>query len=584
MGVCSKLLVILTHYNVFLFIFLSFLLPAKAAGPLSIDPTLRSGDHQEHLLEKDRKTEPSPEISAPEIPPPVDPENKSYPLGPRINVMVTRIKTMGNTIFSDVKLAAIARPFLNQKLHYEDLESIRQKLTLHYVQNGYVNSGALLPDQKITGGVVTYVIIEGALTAVDVRGNRWLRDWFYESRIKLDSSPPVNIHNLEQRLQTLQQHTIIEKLQAEFKPGFEPGQSILSLKVEERPPYKMWTAFNNYQAPSIGAERGLVTLKWQSLTGIGDALDITYGRSIGLDPLFDIGYRLPFTPWDTELGMRYRQNDFGVIEEPFQNLDIKSESKIIELKLRQPVWRTPNQEIAVGVVGERLYSKSALLDIPFSFSPGPIEGKSTVAALRFFQEYLYRSRQQVLAGHSRFSIGLDTFEATIHDNGYPDGQFFTWLGQFQYARIITPLAVQTILRTDIQLADQPLLALEQLPMGGRYSVRGYRENQLVRDNGVIASLETRIPLAKNAAWADALQVVPFFDYGQAWYAKASTPEPDAIYSIGVGLRWSLTIVKTPMPLKIDLEFYWGYPLEKIINNGDNLQDDGIHFQLAISAF
>jgi hemolysin activation/secretion protein len=65
-----------------------------------------------------------------------------------------------------------------------------------------------------------------------------------------------------------------------------------------------------------------------------------------------------------------------------------------------------------------------------------------------------------------------------------------------------PWDTEILFRTDLQLANNPLLPLEQLAVGGRYTVRGYQENQLVRDNGVIAQLEARVPVVHEHRWAE----------------------------------------------------------------------------------
>ena len=561
-----------------------FLRVAAAQHYPGLDPTLRSGDRRAPLFREGQSVAPEPEIVAPPLPEKDAPPDKKVQMGPRIAIFATQIRTVGNKAFSDAELAAVTRPFIDRTLYYEDLEQVRRALTLHYVRNGYVNSGAVLPDQTVSDGVVTYVIVEGKLAEIQMAGNRWLRKGFYEKRIRQAAGPPLNIRSLEGQLQMLQQHALIERAHAELKPGLSPGESILALEVEERAPFDAWIGFNNYQSPSVGAERGLVSLTHHSLTGNGDVLSLTYGRSEGLDPLFDISYRLPVTHWDTELGLRYRVNDFDIVEEPFQDLDIESESEIVELQLRQPVWRTPSQEFAVGLSGERLHSQSWVMDEPFSFSPGSNDGEATVAALRFFQDYLYRTQKQVVAVHSRFSLGLDVMDATTNGGDEPDGQFFSWRGQFQWAGIMDPLGVQAIFRTDLQLSNDHLLVLEQLPVGGRHSVRGYRENQMVRDNGVVSSLEARIPLVRGASWADYLHLAPFVDYANAWNTESSTPEPRDLWSVGIGLRWALTFMTTPFPMTSELEVYWGHPLKDVHYDGDDIQDDGIHFQLAISAF
>jgi len=567
-----------------------FLSPLSLAAPgfqekPGIDPTLRSGDRKEPIFKQDNEPVTVPEIKSPSFKTTPEQQKTDAPIRTDgIRVFVKKIQTTGNTIFSDKELSAVSAPYLNRELGYLDLEKLRRELTYFYVKQGFVNSGAVLLDQTVSDGTVLFHIVEGKLTEVSISGNKWLGQGYYKSRIRLSSGPPVNIFDLEDRLQLLQQKEVIKRLHAEFKPGLTPGQSILDIRVEETSPFSAFVAFNNYQSPSVGAERGILSLSHKSVTGINDRLDMTYGRSQGLNPLLDASYHIPFTPWDTAFQIRYRKNDFDIVEEAFEDLDIKSESEIMELKLIQPFLCSENQEFAIGLTGERLSSKSWLNGEAFSFSPGSKDGESTVSAIRFFQTYLYRSKKQAFSLHSRFSWGIDAFDATINEEGEPDGRFFAWLGQAQWTGIFTSFHIQPVFRVDVQLADDALLSLEQLPVGGRYSVRGYRENQLVRDNGVIASIETRIPLIRNLGWTNHLQLIPFFDFGRAWYKDAHTPSPDRIYSIGVGLNWAFSILARPYPIKGEVEIFWGHQLEKVNKTGNTLQDDGIHFQVAISAF
>jgi hemolysin activation/secretion protein len=162
-----------------------------------------------------------------------------------------------------------------------------------------------------------------------------------------------------------------------------------------------------------------------------------------------------------------------------------------------------------------------------------------VVPLRFLQEWTYRTQRQVIALRSRLSVGLDTWDATINtDKSIPDGKFVSWLGQFQWVRLIDLLDSQLLFRTDLQLSDQSLLPIEQIGVGGRYSVRGYRENSLVSDQAFITSLEARIPIVQNKRWADYLQVCPFFDYGRATNKDLPDPSPKDISSVGLGFRWA----------------------------------------------
>ena len=142
--------------------------------------------------------------------------------------------------------------------------------------------------------------------------------------------------------------------------------------------------------------------------------------------------------------------------------------------------------------------------------------------------------------------------------------------------------MQFITRVDMQLAKEPLLYLEKFAVGGADTVRGYRENLLVRDNGLIASIELRVPVGRAPLFKVSrevddglLQLCPFVDWGRSWNSKAPEAEEKEIASLGLGLRWD------PSPT-IHAQLYAAYALKNdgIDQEGHDLQDSGIHFKLS----
>lgn len=555
---------------------------SHAQAPPVVDPTGRSGEPPRPREEELKPPKPAPGIVLP--PAPLLPKEKAGI--PPVRAFIHEIRVTGSTVFSPEEIAQVTERYTNRELTAEDLEALRLELTLLYVNKGYVNSGAILPDQAIADGVVTFRIIEGELTRIEVEGNSWFRSNYLIRRLSLGAEPPLNVNTLQERLQLLLEDQRIRRLNAELKPGLRPGEGILNVLVEEGTPYKLWLDFNNHQSPSVGEKRGIITVEHQNLTGNGDMLTARYGRSKGLDPLLDFKYSLPFTARDTTLSLQHRKNTSAVIEEPFKELEIESKSEIYGITLRHPIYRTLNSEVALELIGEYLSHKTFLLGEPFAFSPGANrKGESFVTALRPALDWVYRSQNQVIAARSRFSFGLDTLGATINKDGEPDGRFFAWLGQFQWVRRLGILDTQLIFRSDLQLSDDALLSLEQIAVGGRYSVRGYRETTLLRDRALLTSLEMRVPLVRNTRWADFLELAPFVDFGRGWNRERSTPDPQDLSSVGVGLRWAVTF-SWPVPLRPQFELYWGHRLRKIETSerNRNLQDRGIHLQFIVTAF
>ena len=130
------------------------------------------------------------------------------------------------------------------------------------------------------------------------------------------------------------------------------------------------------------------------------------------------------------------------------------------------------------------------------------------------------------------------------------------------------------MRGNVQLSNDSLLPLERMAVGGVNTVRGYRENQLVRDEGFASNLEFHYPLLGEPNASHTLTLIPFVDYGAAWNKNESA---NYLYSTGVGLNWKFS--------KLNTEFYWAHKIESPqINTHSNLQDEGIHFQVKLDAF
>lgn len=553
---------------------------AQVAPPLPpiFDPTGKSAKPPALLKEDlNAPTSEPPSSILPNVPLTL-PDNR---LG-AFRVFVHDIHVSGSTVFSDTELAEVTAPYRNRDLTTEDLEKVRLALTLLYVNKGYLTSGAVIPDQDVTFGTIVIQIVEGTLARIDVEGNEWFRSSYLRDRVARGLSTPLSIHPLQERIQLLQQDPRIERVNAELKPGDIRGESVLNVRVKDANPFRAWLEFNNYQTPTVGAERGLATVAHQNVTGHGDQFMFTYGRSHGVNPIIDTSYSLPLNAYETTFTAYYRRNAFLVVENPFRALDLNVDSQVIGIALRQPVYRTVTDEFAVTLTGEHLYLKTTSAfdapGLPSLFIPGSsTTGVATVSALRFSQEYTHRSPSLVFAALSRVSVGLDVLGATINSGPLPDGQFVSWLGQAQVVKRLDDWwGVQLLGRVAAQVASDRLFPLEQMPVGGRFSVRGYRENTLVRDDAVLASFESRFPLLRFPSGEDRVQFAPFVDFGHAWNAKGDTPDLRTLASVGAGLRWMILPQE-----RARFEVYWGQQLNHVRGGEGNMQDHGIHLQLVV---
>jgi hemolysin activation/secretion protein len=568
------------------------LLLANMVSPFGIArvqaQTLPPPDKLPREIPRDNKppsVQPIPEQVPEKIPAPADLLPPTVPtpseVGPNTpdKITVTQFKVTGNTVFTQADFDAVTAGFRDRPISLTELFQARSAITQLYVDKGYITSGALIPPQKLKDGVVEIQVVEGRLEGINVTGTQRLNPGYVRSRIGLGTQTPLNRNTLLESLRLLQLDPLIKNLSAELSAGTRPGESLLDLKVTEARSFDVKVTLDNSRSPSVGTDRRRISLSEGNLTGLGDAISIGYTNTNGSNG-FDFGYTLPVSPHNTTLAFNVGTSSSKVLEKPFDALNIQSRSQYYEVTLRHPLKQSPSEEFALGLTGSFRQSGANFLDdqVPFPAAGADADGKTRVSALRFFQEWTKRSEQQVLAFRSQVSLGVSALGSSVSSDGTPDSRFFTWRGQGQWVRALAPDTL-LLVRGDVQLADRPLLGLEQFGLGGQETVRGYRQDALLTDGGMLLSVEGRIPLFKfGADKRSIIHLTPFLDLGKAWNAggKAS-PESSTLFSAGLGLRLQLG---SQVTARLD----WGIPLTSIAGDKRTWQENGIYFSLTASPF
>lgn len=521
------------------------------------------------------------------------------------SIMLRDVRFTGNTVFSSDQLRNEIKSYIGRRITPDELEDARVKLTTLYISRNYITSGVILPDQEIdpNDAVVTFEAKEGTLQRADVKlegvnaqnqpKKLWLHRSFIIDRIMAGAGKVLNIVRLKDRLELLRQNANVKRINAELEPGTSPGQSILNVKVEEASPFHFGIEFSNRRPPSVGPNRFELFGSITNLTGNSDALALRYtlnkgqlddSEFAGMDE-YSVFYSLPLNSSDTTLELSYQRDDSPVVESPFDELNITSVTDSAFVSIRQPLIRTTTadfdyRELAVSVGLGFRQNTSELLGLPFSFSPGAVGGRTKVAPLTFGQELIFRNQNRAISFRSTFNVGVDLFGATMKDDSIGgqgvDSQYLLWLGQFQYVWRIPTTDHLLIFRTAGQVANDSLPSLEQFSVGGMDTVRGYRENQLVRDEAIIATIEYRLPILHRAGQS-ILELAPFVDAGYARDVHELIPnETDFISSVGIGLLFHPSE-------KFSATIYYGYGFEDFGTDSD-LQDIAIHFDLIYQPF
>ena len=522
-------------------------------------PTLEPGENQ-------APTQPSPTPT-----PTTEPSTQTIP--------VKTIKVTGSTVFGSQQLNPIVQPYEGRTLTLEQLREVADKITQLYLDQGYITSRAILTNQVIPpDGVVEIAVIEGSLEDIQVEGTRRVKPGYIRSRVQLGTSKPLNTGKLEDQLRLLRADPLFENVEASLRAGTGVGQSILIVRVVEADPFEGSVGIDNYSPPSVGSERLGLNLLYRNLTGYGDEIAASYYHTTtsGADS-FDFSYRIPLNAMNGTLQLRAAPSRNKITQEPLNIFDIRGESQLYEMSFRQPLIRSPREELALSLGFTYQEGQTFLFGSPSPFGIGPDEnGVSSTRVIKFGQDYLRRDVKGAWSLRSLFSFGIGALGATTNPDPIPDGGFVSWLGQIQRVQILNEDNF-LIVGADIQLTPDSLLPSQQFVIGGGQSLRGYRQNLRSGDNGVRFSVEDRITLQRNEAGASIFQLAPFFDAGVVWN-KSNNPNNQFLPSqrflagIGLGIIWE---AQPGLSLRVD----YGYPLIKVDDRGDNAQDQGFYFSV-----
>lgn len=551
---------------------------AQTPSTPSVSPPLPDRDRQPQIA-------PLPPIEEFLDSPPNQPPEGAAP-DSNAEFIVKEFKLKNNTVLDEADVEAITKSYRDRPITFADLLELETKLTRLYAEQGYINSAIVIPAQDVSKGMITINAIEGKVDEINVNVNGRLKESYIRSRLQRGIKEPLNINKLQEALQLLQLNPLVESLNAELSVGLSRDRWTLDIDVNQGDAFDPVLFVNNYRTPSVGSfQRGL-ELNHNNVLGYADRFSFVFKNTNGSND-FDTSYSIPFNSLDGTVGLRYRYVDSEIIEEEFEDLNIESQTSEVELTLRQPLLLKANsestQEFALGLEFSRQANETTLDGEAFPLSPGSGEsgddvGETRISALRFFQDWTKRTRQDVLAARSQISAGVDIFDATVNQNA-PDGKFVAWRGQVQWLRQLSSSSnINLLLRSDIQLSSDDLVPLERFSLGGVETVRGYRQDALLSDSGIFASAEVRIPFLR---WSDGqsnLSAVPFIDFGTSWSnSDEANQDEDTLASLGVGLQLDLS---NDLHARLD----YGIPLVDVEDSNDSLQENGLYLSLEYFPF
>lgn len=499
----------------------------------------------------------------------------NLPAPPAIQISVRKVEVIGATVLKADEIQRITQPIEGKKVTFDQLQKVADSITQLYLDRGFITSRAVVMEQAIANDVVKIEVIEGSVEKIEIQGLERLRVGYVRDRINLGITTPINQNALEDQLRLLRVDPLFETVAASLRPGSSAGRSILTVQIKEAKALSGFVGADNFSPPSIGSERFGAVLNYRNLTGLGDELSAAYFRTAqGGSNAFDFNYRVPINAMNGTIQLRAAPNRSKIIDPTFSVFNIRANSDFYEISYRQPLIRSPREEVALSL-GLAFQDGQTFLfqDIPTPFGIGPdANGNSRTRVLKFGQDYVRRDLRGAWAVRSQFNFGLGIFDATKNADPIPDGRFFSWLGQIQR---VQRLGADNLLiaQADVQLTPDSLLPSQQFVIGGGQNLRGFRQNARSGDNGIRVSLEDQITLQKTQSGAPILRIAPFLDFGTVWN-RSNNPNnlPNQRFLAGGGLG----VILEPAP-GLTLRADYAVPFVNLSDRGENAQDKAFYF-------
>ena len=550
--------------------------PTLATDILSQSPqqeTDPSNPNQDFLQPIEPITPPPTE--EPLFPTPEEPISPNLPDSPSFPIQT--IKVEGSNVFSSTDFAPLIDPLIGQNVTLNQLREVADAITQLYLDQGYLNSRAVLTEQTLSDGIATIEVIEGQVTDIEVNGLQRFRSSYFTSRLNRSIATPFNVNDLEDQLRLLQINPLIKNIEVDLEPGESPGESTLLVNVEEAPPWFGSAFVDNYSAASVGSERFGLSGGYRNLLGLGDVFTATGSRSFtGGSTILNFNYLVPFNSLNGTVQLSTTIDRNEVTQSPFDELGIEGESETYSLSVRQPLHYSFTEEFALSLGLTHRDGQTFLFDnIGTAFGAGAeADGTTRSTVLSFGQDYLSRDAKGAWVLRSQFNFGLDLLDATTNAETIPDGRFFSWNGQVQRIHQLAEKHL-LIVQGNMQLSPDNLLGSQRFTIGGGQTLRGYRQGARSGDNGWRVSVEDRITLVEEQPGVNLLQVAPFFDMGMVWNNPSN---PDQVSSDHFLAGLGTGIIYSPVE-KLNLRLDFTLPLISISDRSSNLQDDGIYFSV-----
>ena len=502
------------------------------------------------------------------------PEQVSPPPAPAAPMTfdIWEYRVAGNTRLKTTRVERTVYPFLGPKRGLDAVEQARAALEKAYRTAGYPTVFVDIPEQNITGGVVTLQVTEGRVDRLRITGAKYHSPRQIREEVpSLAQGEVPHLPEVKQQIEALGRESADRQVTPIMRAGRTPGTLEVELQVKDELPLHGTLEVNGRNTEDTSRLRALGLLRYDNLWQKYHSASFMYQTSPEDTSEVEVyagTYVLP-------AGLRNRLAFYGVQSNSKSQvatagaLAVIGKGTILGTRLVMPLPETADY-FQTGTVGFDYKDFSEGTELV-----GADTTQTPITYMNFMARYdgiVRGEHQQTNFGAAvNFSIrGLVSKQSEFDDKrAYSQADYAYFTADVKNERRL-PHDFSLVTRLEGQVADSPLISNEQFSAGGVDSVRGYYESQVLGDNALFASVQLQTgKLIRNVDWLDTSTAFVFLDGAWLHLLKALPGEQQNSQLYGVGFGFNLRAARK---LVSDVDLAWALKDAGTINKGDTRAD------------
>ncbi|MCM2459705.1 ShlB/FhaC/HecB family hemolysin secretion/activation protein [Pseudomonas sp. CG7] len=398
---------------------------------------------------------------------------------------IKTIELKGADSLSAGEREQLLKPYIGQCLGVPQLNELLKVITDHYIEKGLVTSRAYLPQQDLSGGHLSVLVVEGRLEGLKGAETSQLSDRELAMAFPGATGELVNLREIEQMVDQLNRLPS-NQAKMELTPGQNVGGSEVRVTNEPKKPWRAGLSRSNDGQRSTGEQQWGSSFEWDSPLGLADQLMLRGGHDAMTDHQHTsnnamLYYNLPWGWWN--VSYTYSQSEYRS-QIPANGFNFKQtgDSQNHQVRVERVIYRDALSKTSLNTGLAYLRTNNFIEDSKLAVS------SNRLSEAQFGINHGRRVGNAFVNLDLGMQEGIGAFDAQ-DDNDPGPGQadaryrkytatasylqpFQVWGESFSFSSLMTG-----------QRSEDVLFSPQRMSLGGQSSIRGYKDQSLSGDSG-----------------------------------------------------------------------------------------------------